>query len=161
MNQPILWGGLLAAAIVTGAVRFLVGRPFWPGRAVSIGPVARGVALLSILALVFHCAAMFFTPWVTAVPFLEPMARSVNNMGVASQVAYGVPALLLLAAWARVWWPGLVLMVITLAGVGATMYWPYPLVTHLWWLGAVIVAGVLVSSTLVGSASRRRAVVAA
>ncbi|MFO7689910.1 MAG: hypothetical protein R6W83_05045 [Cryobacterium sp.] len=156
MNQPYLWGGLLAFAIVVGIVRFLVGRPFWPHRAVPIGPVARTVAVLSALALVFHCAAMFFTPWVTAVGFLEPLARSVNAMGVASQVAYWVPAALLLGAWARVWWPGLLALALTLAGVGITMYWSYPLVTHLWWLGAVIVTGVFVSSALVGGAPRRR-----
>ncbi|MFC5929811.1 hypothetical protein D6T64_05995 [Cryobacterium melibiosiphilum] len=154
MNQPFLWGGLLAFAIAVGVVRAVRG-PFLPGRAVRLGPVARTVAVLSVAALVFHCSAMFFEPWVNAISFLRPLAAEVNAMGGVSQVAYWVPAALLLLAWRRVWWPGLVLLAVTLVGVGVTMYWPYPLVVHLGWLAAVIVVGVLVSTALTG---RRRAV---
>lgn len=155
MNQPFLWGALLAFAIIVGSVRAVRGRPFLAEQAVDLGPVGRPVAVLSAAALVFHCAAMFFEPWVTAVAVLRPLAAAVNAMDAASQVAYWVPAALLLLAWRRVWWPGLALTAVTLAGVGVTMYWPYPLVVHLWWLGAVIVAGVLVSTALTG---RRRVV---
>ena len=158
MNQPFLWGGLLAFAIAAGVVRALLGRPFLPERAVGLGPVARTVAVVSAVLLVFHCAAMFFTPWVTAIGVLRPFAAEVNAMGVASQVAYWVPAAALLLVWRRVWWPGLALMVLTLAGVGVTMYWPYPLTVHLWWLGAVIVAGVFVSTALTGPRTGGRGV---
>lgn len=149
MNQPFLWGGLLAFAIAVGVVRMVRGRAFLPGRAAGLGPLARWVAGVSIAALVFHCSAMFFGPWVNALAFLRPLAAEVNAMGTPSQIAYWVPAAALLLAWRRVWWPGLVLMAVTLAGVGVTMYWPYPLTVHLWWLGAVIVAGVFVSSSLI------------
>lgn len=154
MNQPFLWGGLLAFAIAAGVVRALRGRPFLPGRAVALGPVDRTVVVVSAAALVSHCSAMFFGPWVNAVAFLRPFAAEVNNMGIASQIAYGVPAALLLLAWRRVWWPGLVLMTLTLVGVGVTMYWPHPLTVHLWWLAAVIVAGVFVSTALTGPRAR-------
>jgi hypothetical protein len=154
VNQPFLWGGLLAFAIAAGVVRALRGRPFLPGRAVGLSSLARTVAVVSAAALVFHCAAMFFTPWVNAIGWLRPLAAEVNAMGVASQVAYGAPAVLLLLAWRRVWWPGLVLMAVTLVGVGVTMYWPYALVVHLAWLAAVIVAGVFVGAALTGPRAR-------
>ncbi|TFD47847.1 hypothetical protein E3T55_14960 [Cryobacterium frigoriphilum] len=155
MNQPFLWGGLLAFAITAGVVRAVRGRPFLPGRAVALGPVEHTVAVLSTVALIFHCSAMFFGPWVNVVAFLRPLAAEVNNMGIASQIAYWVPAALLLLAWRRVWWPGLALLALTLVGVGVTMYWPYPLGVHLWWLAAVIVAGVFVGSALTGPRARR------
>jgi len=154
VNQPFLWGGLLALAIIAGVVRALLGRPFLLERAVGLGSPARTVAVLSAAALVFHCAAMFFTPWVNAIGFLRPLAAGVNAMGVASQIAYWAPAALLLLAWRRVWWPALTVMAVALAGVGVTMYWPYPLPVHLSWLTAVIVAGVFISTALVGPRAR-------
>jgi len=150
VNEPLFWAGLLGLALFAVSVRALRGRPFLPGRAVSLGPVARTLAVLGAIALVFHCSAMFFAPWVSAVAPLRPLVMHVNAMGVASQVAYWVPAAALLVAWRRVWWPALVLMVALFAGVGVTMYWPYPLIVHLSWLAAVIIAGVGVSTALTG-----------
>ncbi|KGJ71897.1 hypothetical protein GY21_19070 [Cryobacterium roopkundense] len=144
MNQPLLWGGLLAFAVVAGVVRLVVGRPLLRGRSLRVGSVSAAVAFASGLALVFHCAAMFFGPWIDAVAFLRAPADMVRAMGVASEIAYWVPAAALLLAWWRVWWPALVALAVTLAGVGVTMYWPYPLVVHLAWLTAVIIVGSLI-----------------
>ncbi|MBG6212707.1 MULTISPECIES: hypothetical protein [unclassified Cryobacterium] len=106
------------------------------------------MAFASGLALVFHCAAMFFGPWIDAVPFLQAPANMVRLMGVGSEIAYWVPAAALLVAWRRVWWPALAALVVTLAGVGVTMYWPFPLSVHLAWLTAVIIVGSLVPTLL-------------
>jgi len=144
MNQPLLWGGLLAFVVATGAVRLALGHPLLRGRSVRLGPVSITVALVSGLALVFHCAAMFFGPWIDAVPFLIPAADMVRAMGPGSQIAYWAPAAGLILAWRRVWWPAVVALIVTLIGVGVTMYWPYPLAVHLGWLAAVIVVGSLI-----------------
>ncbi|WP_104135964.1 MULTISPECIES: hypothetical protein [unclassified Cryobacterium] len=141
MNQPILWGSLLAVVVASGVLRLVLGRPVLRGRSVRVGWAAAALAFVSGLLLVFHCAAMFFGPWVDAVPFLQVPADSVRAMGVGSEIAYWIPAAALIFAWRRVWWPALAALVITLAGVGVTMYWPYPLVVHLAWLTAVIIVG--------------------
>jgi len=159
MNQPVFWASLLGIAITAGGVRALRGRPFLPRRSVRLGTVARTVAVLSTTLLVFHCAAMFFAPWVEAIGALRPLATEVTDMGVTSQVAYWVPAAALLLVWRRVWWPGLALVAVTLTGVGVTMYGSYPLSVHLSWLAAVIVSGVFVSTALtgLGTSARERA----
>ncbi|KFF59422.1 hypothetical protein JF66_11390 [Cryobacterium sp. MLB-32] len=148
MNQPFLWGGLLAFAVAAGILRLAVGRPLLRRRSVAVGRLSAGVAVVSGLALVFHCAAMFFAPWVDAVPFLQTPAAMVRSMGTGSQIAYWLPAATLLLAWRRVWWPALVALAIILVGVGVTMYWPYPLGVHLAWLTAVVIVGTLIPTML-------------
>jgi len=148
VNQPFLWGGLLAFAVAAGSVRFVVGYPLLRRRSVRVGPVGAAAAAVSALALVFHCAAMFFGPWIDAVPLLQAPADMVRALGLGSHIAYWAPAAALVAAWRRVWWPALAAIVITLAGVGVTMYWPYPLVVHLAWLTAVIIVGSLIPTLL-------------
>ncbi|TDW30119.1 hypothetical protein [Cryobacterium psychrophilum] len=148
MNQPFLWGGLLAFAVAAGSVRLVVGRPLLRRRSVRVSQVGAAVAFVSGLALVFHCAAMFFGPWIDAVPFLQAPADMVRARGVGSEIAYWAPAAALVVAWRRVWWPALAAIVITLAGVGVTMFWPYPLVVHLVWLTAVIIIGSLIPTLL-------------
>lgn len=148
MGQPVFWSALLAVTVVVAAVRLRAGRPL-ARRAVRLTWAELVVAGLSVLALVFHCAAMFFGPWVDAIPGATAPADAVRGMGTASQWAYWLPAAALVLAWRRVWWPALALLVITLLGVGVTMFWPYPLSTHLAWLAAVILVGVAVSAGLI------------
>lgn len=148
MNQPFLWGGLLAFAVAAGILRLVVGHPLLRQHSVSVGPVSAAVAFLSGLALVFHCAAMFFGPWIDAVPFLHAPADMVRAMGVGSEIAYWLPAAVLTLVWRRVWWPAFAALLVTLAGVGVTMYWPFPLVVHLAWLTAVIIVGSLIPTLL-------------
>lgn len=148
MNQPFLWGGLLAFAVASGILRLVVGHPLLRARSVRVGWGGASVAFASGLALVFHCAAMFFGPWIDAVSFLQAPADMVRVMGVGSEIAYWLPAAALVLAWRRVWWPALAAVVVTLVGVGVTMYWPYPLPVHLAWLTAIIVVGSLIPTLL-------------
>lgn len=151
MGQPGLWSTLLVVVVVLGAVRLLVvRRPLVVRRASPVPVPALVVAMLSALALVFHCAAMFFGPWVALIPGTAGSAGAVNAMGTASQLAYGVPAVLLLVSLWRVWWPALLVLGVCLLGVGLTMYLPFALETHLVWLTAVILVGAAVFSGLVG-----------
>jgi len=151
MNQPYLWGGLLTFAVVTVAVRLFVGHPLLRSRSVRVKKLGSAVAFVSGLLLVFHCAAMFFGPWINALPLLQAPADMVRSMGVGSEIAYWMPAALLVVAWRRVWWPALLAMVVAIVGVGVTMYWPYPLVVHLAWLTAIIVLGSLIPTVLLRS----------
>ena len=144
MNQPFLWGGLLAFVVASGVVRLARGGPVLKGRSMRVGWMSATVSVASGLALVFHCAAMFFGPWVDAVPLLRAPADIVRSMGIGSAIAYWVPAAAILVAWRRVWWPAFVALIIALVGVGATMYWPFPLVVHLAWLTVVIIIGSLI-----------------
>ena len=144
MNHPFLWGGLLTFAAAAGITRVVVGHPLLRAHSVRVGWVSVAVAVASGLALVFHCAAMFFAPWIDVVPLLQPAADMVREMGAASQIAYWAPAAALLLAWRRVWWPACVPLAISLAGVGATMFWPYPLSVHLAWITAAVIVGSLI-----------------
>lgn len=148
MEQPIFWSALLAVAALAMAVRLRNGAPLLPRHATPVGRAGLLVAGLSALVLVFHCAAMFFGPWVDAIPGAQAPADAVRSMGAISQLSYWLPATMLVLALLRVWWPGLLLLITTLAGVGVTMYWPYALTTHLAWLAAVIVVGSAISAAL-------------
>lgn len=93
---------------------------------------------------------MFFADWVDAVPFAEAPAAAVRDLDtLASEVSYWVPAAALVVALRRVWPPALVLLVVTLVGVGYTMFVPHPLTTHLAWLAAAVVTVVLTNTALV------------
>jgi hypothetical protein len=138
MDQPVYWTVLLGVVALAATARAAARRPLLPGRAV---PLRRGelvVAGVAGLGLVFHCAAMFFAPWTDALPGGRPLGEAVRELGPASQWAYWLPAVALVVALRRVWWPGVVLLVGTLAGVGVTMYWSAPLTTHLAWLAAAV-----------------------
>ncbi len=94
--------------------------------------------------------AMFFSDWVAAVPFAEAPADAVRDLdSVASEVAYWVPAGALVIALRRVWPPALLLLVVTLVGVGYTMFVPHALTTHLTWLAAAVVSLILIATALV------------
>ena len=157
MNQPVFWSVLLAVAALAGAARLLRGGPLMPRRAVPLRRVELLLAAIALLALVFHCAAMFFAPWTDALPGGRALADVVRALGAGSQWAYWLPAVALIVALRRVWWPGPVLLAVTLAGVGFTMFWPHALPTHLAWLAAAVLSVVAVASSLVGSRGGTRA----
>lgn len=148
MDQPIFWGALLTVTVLAAALRLRTASPLLGRRAIAVGRVELGVAGLSVLVLVFHCAAMFFGAWVDAIPGAAAPAGAVRAMGVASHWVYWLPATTLLLAWRRIWWPALGLLFVVLLGVGITMFWPYPLITHLAWLAAAIVVGLFISTAL-------------
>lgn len=147
----MLWSVLLAVAVAGAAVRWWRG-PLWPRRAVAISRPALVIAVLATIALVFHCAAMFFAPWTDA--FARAPGDAIRAMGDASKGAYAVPAVLLVVALRTVWRPALLALAVALLGVGATMYGPFALDTHLAWLAALIVVGTAVSAALLGRGHR-------
>ncbi len=152
MDQPIFWSALLAVALLAMALRWRAGGPLLARDATPIGRPSLIVAGLSVLVLVFHCTAMFFGPWIDAIPGAQAPADAVRSLGTASQIAYWLPAVTLVLAVRRIWWPGLLVLVTTLVGVGVTMYWPFALTTHLSWLAALIVVGSAISATLLSPA---------
>lgn len=149
MNQPLYWTLLAAAAVCVATARLAVGHPFLRRRAVAVGPAELGVAAVSLLVLVFHCASMFFAPWTDAVPGGRALGEPIRALDAASQVAYWLPALVLVLALRRLWWPALALLTTTLVGVGITMFWSFPLATHLTWLAAAVVTFIVVAGSLV------------
>jgi hypothetical protein len=149
MGQPVFWSALLAVSVAGVGVRVLARRPLLPRLAKELGRWELAVAGASLLALVFHCLAMFFAGWVDVVPFLRAPAAAIRAMGTVSQVAYWVPAALLLVAVRRVWPIAVAVLAVMLAGVGVTMYWPFALTTHLAWIAAAVVEVVVIASVLV------------
>lgn len=155
MDQPIYWGALAATAIVLAGARLVARRPLWRSRSRAISTGDLVVAVIAVAVLVFHCSAMFFADWVDAVPFAEAPAAAVRNLdGLVSEVSYWVPAAALVVALRRVWPPALALLVVTLVGVGYTMFVPHSLTTHLAWLAAAVVTVVLTSTALVSPVRR-------
>lgn len=150
MNQPVYWSALLAVAVLTGAARLLTGGPLLRRRAVPLGRAELLVAGVALGVLVFHCASMFFAPWTDALPGGPTLGEAVRALGTASSWSYWLPAVVLLLAVRRVWWPGPLLLAVTLVGVGYTMFWPHPLPTHLAWLAAAVLTVVAVAGFLVG-----------
>lgn len=156
MDQPIYWGLLLATASVLVGARLAARRPLWRSHssAISTGDLVVTVTAAAILA--FHCAAMFFADLVDAVPFAEAPAAAVRDLdSLASEVSYWVPAVALVIALRRVWPPAVALLVVTLGGVGYTMFVPHALTTHLAWLAAAVVTLVLLATALVSSSVPR------
>lgn len=149
MDQPVFWSVLLGVSVLGAALRWRHGGPLLARWAAPVGRTELAVAVAAVLVLVFHCAVMFFARWTDAIPGGQLLGDPVRGLGAVSQGSYWVPAAVLVVALRRIWWPGLALLAGTLLGVGVTMFWPYPLSTHLGWLAAVILAGVFVSSSLV------------
>jgi hypothetical protein len=149
MQQPLFWGFLAMCVLLGAAARFANGGPLLAGRAATIERARLGVAGVTSLALAVHCGTMFFAPWTDAVPGGQALGRAIRELGPASQWTYWLPAAALLLSLLRVWWPGLVLLGVTLSGVGITMFWPYPLSTHLSWLAAAVLTWTLVAIGLI------------
>lgn len=155
MNHPLFWAVLTGAAATGMALRLAVRRPLWPRRARGIRPWRLAVAAVMVAALAFHCAAMFFADWVEAVPFADGPAAAVRDLdSLASQVAYWAPALGLVVALRHIWQPALALLVVTLLGVGYTMFVPHALTTHLAWIASATLVLVAIASGLLTRSSR-------
>lgn len=157
MDRPWYWGTLAAVAFVGLLVRLAARRPLWPRKARAVPPIELAVAAVAVAALVFHCGAMFFASWVDAIPFAEPAADAVRALGLVSQVAYWLPAAAAVLALRRVWAPALVTLLVTLVGVGLTMFLSYPLDMHLAWIAASMVTLVLIGTILVTRGGQKRA----
>lgn len=104
---------------------------------------------IGLLGLAFHCAAMFFTGFVKAIPVAQGPVETINALGTASIVWYVVPAVLVLAGLRRLHWSGVVAVSLALIAVGVTMYNGGPLDVHLATIFAAVVVLALVAATLV------------
>ena len=150
MNQPLYWSVLVGVTVVAAVGRLALGRPVLQRKARPLTRIEVALAVASLLVLVFHCAAMFFTPWTDALPGGELLGEPIRELGALSQWSYWIPATGLVLAVRRLWWPAPVSLAVTLIGVGVTMFWPYALTTHLTWLAAVALNWIVVAGTLVG-----------
>ncbi len=158
MPDARYWGALLVLALAGLAVRVVRRGPLLRGRPVVMGRADALVALLALLGLGFHCAAMFFPSVVAAVPATEGAAEAVRALAAASQVAYWVPAGLLLLALRRAWPPLLVAEAGVLLAVGATMFWDVGLLVHLVALAASVAVTVAVMTSITVPVARQPAV---
>lgn len=149
MDQPVYWIVLTGIAVLAAVARLATGSPLLRSRAVPVSAAGMVIAGISLVVLVFHCASMFFAPWTDALPGGRSLGEAVRALGAVSQWAYWLPAAALVVSLRRVWWPGLAVLTVALIGVGATMFWPYPLAVHLTWLASAVLAVVFVGSALV------------
>jgi hypothetical protein len=138
---------IAVVAVVTGARLLLGGLPRGIARRLPVGDALMGGT--GLLGLFFHCGAMFFTGFVTAIPGAQGPADAVNALGAASIGWYVVPAMLVLAGLRRLHWSGLVAVGAALIAVGVTMYDGGPLDLHLAAIFAAVVALAVVAATLV------------
>ncbi len=144
MSIRVYWALLLAVALIGIAARFVNGNPLFPRRALRLHYVEGAVAMAALLALGFHCAAMFFSPVVDAIPGLQGPASAIRALGLVSQIAYWTPAVIVIIALRRMWLPAIAAESATLLVVGITMFGPFALAIHL----AAIAAAIVVTLTL-------------
>ena len=149
MREPVVWSALLVLSAAGVGARLLARRPLLAGAAIPLRRFEAALAGACLLALAFHCLAMFFASWIDLVPPLRAPAAAVRAMGTTSELAYWIPAGLLGVAVRRVRVEALLLLTVTLIGVGVTMFWPFALQTHLAWIFAAVSAVVLIFSSLV------------
>jgi hypothetical protein len=69
--------------------------------------------------------------WADKVAGADGLAEAVRDLGAVSQIAYWVPAALLLLVLRRAWTPVLAAEATVLTLVGVTMFWSFGLTTHL------------------------------
>ena len=121
--------------------------PQLPLKGAAVRLAAGDVALLGAgaLGLAFHCTAMFYRRLFDSIPAAAPLVDAVNGMGVASVVAYVIPALLVLIGLRRQHPVALTAMAIALVAVGITMYNSGPLQVHLVaiFISVVVLVGVV------------------
>jgi len=104
---------------------------------------------LALLALAFHCLVMFLPPLVPPIQAVQGLAGAIAELGVISQLAYWLPAVVLLVMLRGIGWPILVALAAALLAVGATMFWPFPLGIHLVTIFAATSLVIVIATQLV------------
>ncbi len=143
------WAFLLAVALIGIAARFVNGSPLFPQRASRLYRVEGAVAIAALLLLGFHCGAMFFPSVSDAIPGLQGPASAIRALGLASQIAYWAPAVIVVIALRHVWLPAIAAESATLLAVGITMFGPFALTIHLAAIAAAVTMTVAVGIALV------------
>jgi len=151
----VYWALLLVVALIGIAARFVYGSPLFPRRALHLHHIECAVAIAALLALGFHCAAMFFSPVVDAVPGLQGPANAIRALGPVSQIAYWAPAVIVVIALRRVWLPAIAAESAALLVVGITMFGPFALAIHLATIAAAVAVTVALGVALVRPGSAR------
>jgi hypothetical protein len=147
------WAALAILTAVVLIVRALNRAPL-SERVLRLGRLDISLVVVSLLALGFHCATMFFPPVFAELPQLGGAATSIRELGAASQLAYWLPAGLLAFALRRAWTPLLVAEASVLLAVGVTMFWSVALTWHL----VAIASSVAVTLAVLATATSRPAV---
>ncbi len=128
--------------------------PFAP-LAYRLRPIELLLAVGALVALGFHCSAMFFPAEVEAIPGLEGPAEAVADLGTASQLAYWLPAVVLLVGLRRIWLPALATLTAVLVVVGVTMFWSFGLSAHLAAIAAAVAITIAIAAGLVRAPAGR------
>ena len=131
MPPAAYWLSLVAVTTSAFALRMALRRPLLPRLARPVGDTNAALLAVALLALGFHCGAMFFADTVTLLPGSDGAISSVNALDLASKVAYALPAMLAVVALRRIWLPALALFATSLLIVGLTMFWWLGLWVHL------------------------------
>lgn len=160
VDQPVFWTSVSAGAVLLVALQLRRGRPLLEARSTPLTRKEYLTTATSAAALVFHCATMFFAPWVDVVPGTQSAAVAVRALGTTSQFAYWLPAAALVLSLRRLWWPAVVVLVSSLLGVGATMFTTAMFTTatltvHLGWLAAAVLTTVVAVTGLTGAGRLR------
>jgi hypothetical protein len=145
------WYALLALAVCGLLVRLLVRRPLGGRRARPLALWESALAAAALVALAFHCGAMFFTDEVDAIPFASGAESAINDLGLTSKLAYALPAALFVLMVRRLWPVAVAALALSLTAVGVTMYKWWGLDVHLTAIGTAITLIVITSVALVGS----------
>jgi hypothetical protein len=149
------WYSLLALAVGGLFVRLVVRRPLGGRRARPLAFWESALAAVTLVALVFHCGAMFFTAQVDAIPFASGAESAINDLGLTSKLAYALPAALFVLAVQRLWPVAVAALALSLSAVGVTMYKWWGLNVHLTAIATAITLIVITWVALVGRSGAR------
>lgn len=157
MSHPEFFGPLAVAVVGVFLVRLVRGRPLFGDRARVLSMVELVVSGVSFALLAFHCAAMFAAGSVAAVGVLDAPAAVVSDLGdPVGRVAYWVPAVTLVIAFRRLWWPAPAGLGLALVAVGGTMYYgSFTVEQHLATIAVSLLGITLTIAALVGRPWRR------
>lgn len=155
VDFPILWWGIGGVIIAGAVVRLANRRPVVARRSVGLRRGETTLALISLVALAFHCGGMFLSA-IRSLPGLSMPADVIRDLGQISQIAYWLPAAALLMSLRRVWPPLLALEATALLAVGMTMFLPFGLSIHLGTIAVSVVVTVVLVVGFVASGSYNR-----
>lgn len=145
-GEWFLWLGLGIVGLLI--VRLVRGRPLLPRHARRLSRAEAMVVSVSLVLLIFHCAAMFAPDVVAALRILDRPAHVVRDLGnPRGQAAYWLPAAALVVGMRRLWWPAPLITTLGLVAVGWTMYGDFTLTQH---LVTIVATAVTIAATLTG-----------
>ena len=149
------WYSLLAFAVGGLLVRLVVRRPLGGRLARPLAFWESTLAAVALVALAFHCGAMFFTAQVDAIPFASGSKSAIDELGLTSKLAYALPAALFVLAVRRLWPVAVAALALSLGAVGVTMYKWWGLNVHLTAIATAITLIVITWTALVSRSGNR------